>query len=178
MPSLRRAQGAQIARRTAFPVPPLGLPRSRRGEDSLRRFSCAAFLTAFVGPSAFVRPLAPTLFRPRIADFLTAAPLPPFCRNRVFPAAHAAPARAEPPRRILLRRPKRSAKFPRMSARQQGRPAFRRRSAPSPDLLHRVAPQTRFPETCPNTFPLRRPKAATKASPALNNAPRRKSAEQ
>ena len=84
------------------------------------------------------------------------------------------PGRA--PCRILLRRLERSAKFPLMSARQQGRPACLRRSAPSPDLLHRVAPQTRFPKTCPNTFPLRRPKAATKASPAFNDAPRRESA--
>ncbi len=44
------------------------------------------------------------------------------------------PGRA--PCRILLRRLERSAKFPLMSARQQGRPACRRRSAPSPDLLH------------------------------------------
>lgn len=90
-------------------------------------------------------------------------------------------------RLTLLRRPERSAEFPRMSARQQGRPACCRRSAPSPDLLRhrpcryivaspRVAPQTRFPKACPNTFPLRRPKAATKASPELNDAPRRESA--
>ena len=47
------------------------------------------------------------------------------------------PGRA--PRRILLRRPERSADLPRMSARQQGRPACLRRSAPFPGILsHRL----------------------------------------
>ena len=63
-------------------------------------------------------------------------------------------------RRILLRRLERSADLPLMSARQQGRPACRRRSAPFPGILsHRLrgcavaSPANALPKDLPEILP-------------------------
>ncbi len=55
------------------------------------------FLTVSVAPSAFVRHLAPTISRPRIADFLTAAPLPPCRICRMLPRRSCCSCPAERP---------------------------------------------------------------------------------
>ena len=141
----RRGSGSTDRAPDGFPSAAASAVHVRRGASLLRHLCCAALVTPL-----FLRRLPDRL---RCAVGLRATPCATLfaaralrtsslmrpCRRfrncRMLPRRSCCSCPGRAPRRILLRRPKRSAKFPRMSARQQGRPACRRRSAPSPDLL-------------------------------------------